>query len=301
MVGEGLKYIRPDILSRLVHLNLKSRQVVEGVFSGLHDSIYHGYSVEFTEHREYSQGDDIRHIDWKAYAKSDRYLIKEYEEETNLRGLIMVDASASMDFGSGGISKWEYACYLAASLSYLLLKQRDAAGLIVFSDEVRAVLPPKTRISYLKQIDNALSETQPGGMVSTQGFIPAAHSIVKQRGLVIFISDLLDHHEESIQELRRLMHRKNEVIVLQVLDGEELEFPFTGLTQFEDLELQDRVMADPLSIRKEYRRRMRSFLERCANLCRGSSMEYQLFDTSTPPGVALAEYLSTRDATRKAR
>lgn len=296
-----MKYVRPQTLSRLANLTLKSRQVVDGVLSGLHDSTFHGYSVEFTEHREYSPGDDIRHIDWKAYGKSDRYLIKEYEEETNLKGFIMVDASASMDYGSGDTTKWEYACQLAASLSYLLLRQRDAAGLLIFSEEVKTVLPPKTRISYMRQIDHALSQTLPGGRVSTVKLMTAARGLAPRRGLVICISDLLDQGEETIQGLHQLMHKKNEIIVFQVVDREELELSFTDLTLFEDMEVDASLMADPLAIKKEYGRRMKFFLEQCAQRCRSGSIEYQLLDTSIDLGEALAGYLSTRKVKRKLR
>lgn len=299
--GQGLKYFRPQILSGLANLTLKSRQVVDGVLSGLHDSTFRGYSVEFTEHRQYSPGDDIRHIDWKAYGKSDRYLIKEYEEETNLKGFIMVDASASMDYGPEGATKWEYACCLAASLSYLLLRQRDAAGLLIFSDQVKTALPPVTRKSHLKQIDQALAGVSPGGRASTERLMATAQSIAPRRGLVIYISDLLDQHEEAIQGLKRLMYRKNEIIVFHILDNAELEFPFTDLARFEDLELGDMVMTDPLSIRKEYRLRMQAFLDQCAQMCRSGSIEYQLMDTSVPLQIALAKYLSGRTSNRGIR
>jgi len=294
-----LKYFRPEILSGLGKASLKSRQVVEGVLSGLHDSTFRGYSVEFAEHRKYSHGDDIRHIDWKAYGKSDRYLIKEYEEETDLKGLIIIDASASMDYGSGESTKWEYACYLAASLSYLLLRQRDAVGMVVFNDEVRAALPPMMRLSYLKHIDNALSRSRPQGRVSSANLMSTVRGMAPRRGLVILISDLLDQCEEIITSIKQLKHRKNEIIVFQVLDKEELDFPFTGLTIFEDMEQDTRVMADPLAIRKEYRRRMNAFLEHCSHLCRSALLEHRLLNTSTPPGLALSKYLSTRGVARK--
>lgn len=299
MAESGLKYLRPEILSRLTNLTLKSRQVVEGVLSGLHDSTFRGYSVEFAEHRKYSPGDDIRHIDWKAYAKSDRYLIKEYEEETNLRGLIMIDASASMDYGSAETTKWEYACYLAASLSYLLLKQRDAVGLVIFNEEVKRALPPMTRLSYLRHIDGALAETSPQGRVSSDKLMSVAHGLAPRRGLVILISDLLDQSGELIHGLKQLKHRKNEILVFQVLDPEELEFPFAGLTIFEDMESDTNVMADPIAIKKEYQRRMQAFVGHCAALCRAGFLEHQLFNTQMPPGLALAKYLSSRNITRK--
>ena len=291
------KYLDPAALSKIGGLELVARLVVEGFISGLHKSPYQGYSVEFAEHRQYSPGDEIKHIDWKVYAKSDRFYVKRFEEETNLRAYILLDCSGSMGYGDG-ISKLDYACYLAASLAYLMLRQRDSVGLVAFDEGIRRYIPPRGEPSHLHVITTALEEAEPGGETSVAGAIHQLATRLKRRGLIILISDLLDEPEEVIKGLKLLRHRKHEVIVMHVLHPHELELPFEGMTIFRDPETGRTLKADPSAIRGEYRRRVEEFIRAYKTGCGANYIDYVLMNTSTPFDHALSAYLSRRRARR---
>ena len=288
-------YFDPLILARLSNLYLRARWVVEGIMSGIHRSRSKGFSVEFEEHREYSPGDEIRRIDWKALGKFDRYFIKEYEDETNLRAYLILDTSASMNYASNGITKFEYGCILTASLAYLILKQQDAAGLVTFSDEIESFIPPRARRGYLMEILHALEKRAPSGKTNLGKILLEVAGKMKRRGLVILVSDLLDEPEEILKALRLFRFKGNDVIVFHLLDAAELDLPFDGNVLFEDMEAADlKVTADPQAIRKIYRKVVEEFVDHLRKECRENSMDYQLLSTSTPLDHALVSYLGWR-------
>lgn len=263
--------------------------------SGIHRSRSKGFSVEFEEHREYSPGDEIRRIDWKALGKFDKYFIKEYEDETNLKAHLILDISASMDYASDGLTKFDYACILTASLAYLILKQQDAAGLVTFSDRIETFIPPKASRGYLIEILHALDRCKPFGETDVGKTLQEVAGEVKRRGLVILVSDLLDEPEEIMKGLRLFRFKGNDVIVFHLMDAAERDLPFDGNLIFEDSEEKTlRVAADPQAIRNVYRKVVEEFVDDLRKQCRENSIDYQLLPTSTPLDHALVSYLSWR-------
>ncbi len=270
--------------------------VVEGFITGLHKSPYHGFSVEFAEHRPYMPGDEIKHVDWKIYAKTDRYYIKQYEEETNLKAYILVDSSRSMAFASQGqLPKLEYASSLAAALAYMMIKQQDAVGLALFDQTVRTYLPPHASRGYLRQILITLQKATASGATGAGKSLHQVAERIRRRGLVIVISDLLDNPDEVMTALRHFRHKKNEVIVMQILDPLERSFAFGDVALFKDLETEERLTTQPWQIQKAYQREMHAFLERYKRQCREHYIDYVLLDTTTPFDVGLVQYLSKRE------
>jgi len=295
MTNNEKNYFDPKVLAGISNLYLRARWVVEGMMSGVHRSRSKGFSVEFEEHREYSPGDEIRRIDWKALGKFDRYFIKEYEDETNLRAYLLVDTSGSMDYASDGITKFDYGCTLAASLAYLILRQQDAAGVVTFSDHVEAFIPPKAKRDYLLQILHALENRGPAGETNVGKILEEIAGQIKRRGLVVLVSDLLDEPEQILKGLRLFRFKGNDVIVFHLLDPAELSLPFDGNILFEDLEeLNLKVVADPRAIRKTYQEVVEEFTNRMRQECHDNVIDYQLISTSTPLDQALASYLSWR-------
>jgi uncharacterized protein (DUF58 family) len=295
-MSDGEKnYFDPRVLAGISNLSLRARWVVEGVMSGVHRSRSKGFSVEFEEHREYSPGDEIRRIDWKALGKFDRYFIKEYEDETNLRAYLLLDSSASMDYASDGVTKFDYGCTLTASLAYLILRQQDAAGVVTFSDRIDAFVPPRAKRDYLSQILHALENRGPAGETDVGKILEEIAGQIKRRGLVVLVSDLLDEPDKILKGLRLFRFKGNDVIVFHLLDPAELELPFEGNILFEDLEqLNLKVVADPRAIRNTYRDVVAEFINRMRKECHDSIIDYQLISTSTPLDQALASYLSWR-------
>ncbi len=290
-----LQYLQPDVVAQLASMELRARLVVEGFMTGLHKSPYHGFSVEFTEHRPYVPGDEVKRIDWKAYGKTDRLYIKQFEEETNLKSTIVLDASGSMGFSSGGrITKLQYASYTAAALSYLMVEQRDAVGLTIFDDEVRMSLPPRATRTHLKQMWKELEHATPGRSTKTAKALHQVAEGLRRRGLVIVISDLLDDPASIITAFKHFRHAGNEVIVLQVLDPLERSFAFEGDAVFRDLETKEELMSQPWHIRDAYRDAMHEFIERYRRECREHAIDHVLLDTSTPFDRSLMEYLHRR-------
>ena len=295
-MADGRKnYFDPKVLAGISNLALRARWVVEGLMSGVHKSRAKGFSVEFEEHREYSPGDEIRRIDWKALGKFDRYFIKEYEDETNLRAYLLVDASASMNYASDGITKFDYACTLTASLAYLILKQQDAAGVVTFSNRVEAFIPPRAKRDYLTQILYALENRGPGGKTNVGKILEDIAGQIKRRGLIILISDLLDEPAQILKGLRQFRFKGNDVIVFHLMDPAELNLPFDGNILFEDLEAANlRVITDPRTIRTTYQQVINEFIADMRKQCRDNAIDYQLISTATPLDQALASYLSWR-------
>lgn len=295
MTTDALSILQPDVISRIENLELRAKLVVEGFIAGLHRSPYHGFSVEFAEHRQYMPGDDIKHVDWKVFGRTDRYYIKQYEEETNLKTYLIVDASRSMAFQTENHpTKFEYAASVAAALSYLMVKQRDAVGLGVFDENIRSFLPPRSKQSYLQIIFKTLINTQPGKKTGTGVSLHRMAERIKRRGLVIILSDLFDNPDDVLGALKHFRHNRNEVIVMQVLDPSERSFAFGRDAVFKDMETEEKMTTQPYHIQKAYQQEMQRFLERYKRECREQAVDYLLLDTATPFDVALFQYLNKR-------
>jgi uncharacterized protein (DUF58 family) len=296
--AEGLlarhKYLDPAVLSRLGHFNLLARRVVEGFISGLHKSPHHGFSVEFAEHREYAAGDDIRRLDWVALARSDRYYIKQYEQETNLRATIVLDCSGSMNYSSGGLTKLQYGSFLAATLAYLMTRQQDAVGLVLFDTETRLNLPPGQSPMHLNEICRRLEQAAPGGETNISSTFHELAESLKRRGLVIILSDLYDNEREVMRAIRHFRQKRHEVIVFQILDRAELELPFTRLLDFHDLETDERLQVDPRDIREAYVQELQAFIDGYRRNFTENNVEYVLTDTTMPYDFMLTAYLARR-------
>jgi uncharacterized protein (DUF58 family) len=288
------KYLDPAVISRLKGIDIKARLVVEGFVSGLHRGPYKGFSVEFAEHRQYMPGDPIRYIDWKVYGKTDRFYIKEYEEETNLRAYIILDGSGSMGYSSNGITKLEYGCYLGASLAYLMLKQQDSVGLLVFDTKLRKYIPPRSVKRHLHVLLRELADLKAREETDLGQSLHELAQRVKRRGLVILISDLLDDEERVIRGLKLFRHMKHEVIVFHVLDPYEVAFPFEQEVILRDLETDEEVPAVPWEIRREYRDRVAAWIDKYRTVLRQSGIDYVPVKTSTTFDVALFSYLEKR-------
>lgn len=293
-------YLDPETLSRVARLDLVARLVVEGFITGLHRSPYHGFSVEFSEHRAYMPGDPLRDLDWKAYAKSDRLYVKQYEEETNLKAYILCDVSGSMDFCAGApMSKYRYATCLSAALAYLMLRQRDAVGLMLFRDAVESYVPPRSVQSHLQTLLKEIDRIQPE---RDTHMAPAFHDLAERigrRGLIVVLSDLLDDPQEVLRGLRHFRHRGHEVVVFHLLDPRELDLEFDRETRFFDLEQTDQIITtQPLQVRREYGKMMEEIVETYRRGCAEAHIDYALIETSTPFDQALSRYLAQRKKMR---
>ncbi len=281
-------------LARLNSLQLLAKTVVEGFILGLHKSPFQGVSVEFAEYRAYVPGDDIKHIDWKVYARSDRHFIKLFEEETNLACHVVLDASGSMAYGSQPLTKLEYAARMAACLCYFMMGQRDAAGLAVFDTEVKAFLPARLRQSQLQHILSTLEETKPGAETDLAGPLHSVAETIKKRGMVVVISDLLSDVEPLVEALQHLKFSGHDVLVFQVLDPDEIEFPFSKLTEFTDLETGERLKTSGRSVRDEYIKEFNTHQKAIQDALADLKIDFARFDTRMPLDFALSEYLYRR-------
>ena len=287
-------FLRPETISKLENLSLVARLVVEGFIIGLHKSPYHGFSVEFAEHRPYMPGDEIKHIDWKLYGKTDRYYVKQFEEETNLKAHIILDASHSMEFSSNEVSKIQYGTYLGAALTYLMLKQQDAVGLTIFDEGIRTMIPPSSRPSYLNVILGQMESLETGGETNISGTLHELAERIKRRGLIILISDLLDEPEEVLNGLKHFRHRKNEVIVFHVMDEQELSLDYDRQVELTDLESGQALTTEPRLIRKAYREEIQKFIGHYRQECLSNHIDYIHLTTAQPFDLALTEYLNKR-------
>jgi len=289
------KYLDPSIVSKLNSLELKARLVVEGFLVGLHKSPYHGFSVEFSEHRPYMQGDSLKNIDWKVYGKTEKFYIKQFEEETNLICNILLDVSKSMDYAyEKNIKKIEYASMLSASLIYLMLKQQDSVGLTLYSDKIETILPPKSTKAYLTRLLKTLNQIQPSNATQTSGCLSSVAEKIKRRGLVIIISDFFDEINSVMKAIKLFRYKQNEVIVFQVLDPIERSFAFGRDAIFKDLETEEEMTTQPFQIQKAYQKAMNEFTELIKETCLNSNIEYNLIDTSTSFDKALLSYFKKR-------
>lgn len=291
------RFLRPEVIRTLARLDLKARMIVEGFFSGLHRSPYRGLSVEFSDYRDYVPGDDPSLIDWKLYARTDKYYVKCFQAETNLRCMMLLDTSASMHYGSGiegAPSKMEYAVALSAALSYLMIRQQDRVGLMTIDTRVRAHIPPKSKKIHLLAILEELLKTRPRERTDLAAAIESAASLIRRKGIVVLFSDLLDEPAPVVRQLRHLKHRGQDVIVFHVLDPAELRFPFRGAYLFEDPETGVRVRADPEAVRGAYFDRLHSLIRAYRRALRAHGIDYLLMDTSTPFHRALIRFLTHR-------
>ena len=284
----------PQVLGRLSSLSFRARAVVEGFIAGMHQSPYHGFSVEFSEHRPYSPGDEIRLLDWKVFGRTDKFVVKQFQEETNLKAYLIVDASASMGFGSGKITKLQYATYLAAALAYLMLHQRDAVGLLTFDEKPRRFYPPRSVMSYLKPLLSELETIEPGGKTRLGETLHELAEQIKRRGLILVFSDLFDEPDAVLSGLRHFRHDQHEVIVFHILDPLERRFDLTGNLIFEDLETGERLSTQAAHIRRAYQEKMEAFTSYYRKHCREHFIDYVLMDTTERYDRALMEYLVKR-------
>ena len=288
------RFLDPKVLMSIRHLELRARVVVEGFWSGLHRSPYHGFSVEFTEYRQYSPGDDPRYLDWRVLARSDRYFIKRFEDETNLRCHLLADQSRSMSFGSRGYSKADYAATLAASLAYFLDQQGDAVGLLTFDDSVRDYLPPRHRVGHLPRIMRALEQPAGGQGTDVIAAIERLVEIVRKRGLIVLISDFLAPAAPLEQALMRLTAGGHEVVVFQVLDPAEVKFDFQEPSLFQDAESGRELLLDPATAREGYLRRLEEHCTAVRETCQGLGCSHVRLISDQPLEMGLFDFLRAR-------
>jgi len=293
MPGEA-RFLDPAIIARLGTIDLKVRTIVEGFLTGLHRSPYKGFSVEFAEYRQYIHGDDLATLDWKVFARSDRYFVKKFEEETNVTCHLLLDVSASMGYGSHGITKVEYGSYLAGALAYLMSRQRDAFGLIAFDDAIVSMLPASARGGHLRATLVALERLKLGKRTNVAKPLRDLAAAVRKRGLVVLISDLLDEPERVIQGLKHFRYHGTDVVVFHVLDPHELSFPFDRAARFRDMETADEVLAVPSSVRQDYVDRMQAMIAHYKRELGLAGIDYCLLETSQPLELGLMSYLMTR-------
>ncbi len=288
-------YLDPLILTKISNMFLRARFVVEGFIAGLHQSPFRGFSLQFAQHREYAPGDELKHLDWKVYGKTDRYCVKQYQEETNLKAYIILDCSASMGYGSSSnLSKFQYGSYLTASLAYLMLRQQDSVGLVTFDEIIKDYIPPRSNRAHLSMILGKLESLLPSGKTKISAVLKKMEQYIKRRGLIILISDFFDEQEEVLKSLKYFHFKKHEIIVFHLLDDSELEFPFEGLVLFEDIEKGTKVLTYPEVIKKRYEDSINHFVESYKLKCRENGIDYCFIRTSTPLDYALGIYLVKR-------
>lgn len=289
------KYLRPEVIRQVSRLDLRAKFIVEGFLSGLHASPYHGFSVEFSEHRKYVAGDDPKDIDWNIYAKTDKYYIKKFQAETNLNGYLAMDLSASMGFTlRQELTKFDYAICLAAALGYLMIHQQDPVGLATFDTQIRAFLPPKSKRSQLGTILGLLAQLKPAGETQLAACLHQLAGMIRSKSLVILFSDLLTDPDPVIHALHHLRHKGNEVILFHILDEAEVHFPYSGLIEFEDNESREKMILDAKGIRDDYLDELKQFMGKYQKECFAANIDYVPVNTGLNFDKALTEYLINR-------
>ena len=282
------------MVAMLNSISMKAKLVVEGYIIGQHRSPYHGFSVEFSEHRSYEPGDEVKHIDWKLYGKTNRLYVKRYEEETNLRTHLILDTSRSMSYTSNKISKLEYGSYLLAALSYLMISQQDAAGVVLFDEKIRSFIPPKSTPSHLNTLLNVLDVPEPGNNTKIESVLHQMAERINKRGLVIIISDLLDEPKNVLNGLKHFRHKKQEVILFHILDRNELEFEFDSRTKFVDMESDEEITTDPWHIKNDYKNLILEIQKYYRRNCRLNKIDYVSLFTDDSLDKGLSEYFNKR-------
>jgi len=303
MTDTPINYLDPRILDKVAKLELRARLLVEGFVTGMHKSPYRGFSVEFAQHRDYVPGDDLRHLDWKIFGKADRFFIKQYEEETNLRAHLFLDQSESMNYAHDeGMSKFDYSATACAALAYMIQQQADAVGLTLFDEKVCTQVPPSNTRANLANVFSALEQADTREQKTKVGTVlHELASQLRQRGLVIVFSDLFDEPEEVLRGLRELRSRNHDIIVFHVFDRDEVEFPFERMTLFEGMEQMPELLCDPKSLREAYRAEIEGFAEEIRKGCLAQRIDYVRVQNDTPLDVILTSYLSARTARAKRR
>jgi len=288
------RYLDPLTLAKVRGLELQARLVVEGYLSGMHKSPYHGFSVEFAQHREYVAGDDIKHIDWKVYGRTGRFYLKQYDEDTNLVCWLLLDISDSMRYGSQDVTKYDYACMAAASLAYLILQQSDSVGLVTFDNQIRHFMKPSSQPSHLKEMIAVMNH---GASEAKTHMAPLFHDLaerINRRAIIFVISDMFDEVPELLMGLKHLRHKRHEVVLWHILDGYELTFPFQETTLFRGLEQLPQLLTDPRSLRQSYLEQVNLFVDELKHGCRNQNIDYVQLRTDTRLDVALSSYLAHR-------
>jgi uncharacterized protein (DUF58 family) len=288
------RFLHPATIAKITRLDLRARQVVEGYISGMHKSPVFGHSIEFVQHREYTIGDDIRHLDWKVWSKTDRYYIKQYEAETNLRCNIVLDVSESMHYGRGPLNKYEYASTAAACLGYLLLRQQDAAGLVTFDNTVRQIVPPRTQQNHIDALCNAMHTSKPRDKTDIYGILRRVTESIPSRGMVVVLSDFLVDREPLIRGLELLCQRKHDILVFHILDADEMTFPFSGTTRFEGMEEMPHLLCDPRALRDGYLEALEEYLTEVRRGCTRLGIDYQLVRSDDYLDAILTRFLRYR-------
>ena len=291
---DSKRFLHPDAISRISRLQLRARYIVEGFLSGMHRSPYFGQSIEFRQHREYAPGDDLRHVDWKVWARQDRLYVKQFEEDTNMRCTLLVDVSNSMKYGNGPLNKYDYACTVAASMAYLILRQNDAVGAVAFDDRIRQTVPIRSKRNHLQAVIESLNVSTPADKTD---MLPIMRGVAEQdsrRGMIILISDMLSDTESMLKGLRMLRQRGHDVLVFHVMDDDELDFPFNGPTRFDGMESLDSVNCNPRALRDGYLEALEEYLELLRHGCAKNKIDYALIRTSQSLDAALTTYLCNR-------
>ena len=298
---DSKRFLHPEAIKRIARLDLRAQHIVEGFLSGMHRSPYFGQSVEFLQHREYAPGDDLRHVDWKVWARQDRLYIKQFEEDTNMRVNLLVDVSSSMAYGEGHLNKYQYAATIATSLAFLILKHQDAVGCMTFDDKVRAKIQTLSKRTQLASIIQSLDVNKPNDKTDLGNIFLQAAQTYPRRGMMIVVSDLFGDVAATMKGLRLLRQRGHDILVFHVMDDDELEFPFTGPTRFEDMESETRLNCNPKALREGYLEALREFLDEVRRECAKNSIDYALVKTSDPLDAVLAQFLSRRIARSRSR
>ena len=292
------RYLEPKLLRALARMPLMSRRVVEGAMVGSHRSPYKGFSTEFVDHREYVKGDDLKHLDWKVFSRTERYYIKQYEENTNLQAHIILDCSGSMDYprkaGNDHMTKYQYACRLAAGLAFVLIRQQDPVGLVLFNDKLVKHFPPKCSLSHLRRMLETMDQTKPSDSTDSAKALQAVAGLLRRRGLLLIISDLLDEPDRVSKMLAQFRHRGHDAIVIQVLHETELNFPFRRTLNLRDLETRQRITVDGTEIAAEYTRQINEFVQGYKRCCFEHNFDYVLASTATPCESLLTALLTRR-------
>jgi uncharacterized protein (DUF58 family) len=293
------RFLHPETIARISRLDLRARHVVEGFISGMHRSPFFGHSVEFVQHRDYTPGDDIRHLDWKVWSKTDKYYVKQFEEETNLRCSLVVDVSNSMHYGRGPLNKYEYGCTIAACLGYMLLRQQDAVGLLTFDERIRQILPPRSQQTHIDALVRAMDVSRPRDKTDIESVLRRVAEEAPARGMVVLISDLLVDREPLFRGLQMLKHRRHDVLVFHVMDYDELNFPFAGTTRFEGMEQLEQLLCDPRALRDGYLEALEEYLVEVRRGCARQGIDYMLVHTQEYLDAVLSKFLHHRMAAFK--
>lgn len=299
MTPDSKRFLHPEAIRRIGRLEIRARHVVEGFMSGMHRSPYFGRSIEFLQHRQYAPGDDLRHVDWKVWAKADRLYVKQFEEDASMRCTLVVDVSKSMEYGRGPLNKYEYAATAAVSLAYLLLRQHDAVACLAFDEKIRARTPMRSTQVHLSSIVQALDANRPQAKTDPGNVLRLIAEENYRRGLIVVVSDLLGDVASTLRGLRLLRQRGHDVLVLHIMDDDELDFPFDGPTRFEGLELPAHLNCNPRALREGYLAAVEKFVSSLRHGCARDAVDYELIRTSQPMDAALAAFLSRRLATRR--